>query len=313
MSSKQGPFVFTAAVIVGCLAVGLASVVFAKDVPSLVVSVILACGVATLLYGIIGGVSEAGFDFGPLKVGGSAAVLLGGAWLFNQLLDPQLSQIRKEARVERYAFVLGKHAKPPDGWFAIDKRDGVPIKVEFTDPVTGNTQAVESPDLPQLPLKLAEEEGRQRYLVLGTGADVDQSFGYVNLNDLVSAVGSVGGMKPGTVYGPSRLYMATGGQMPDGLSSSWGDSGSCRGMSMPFLIEVKRFHDGFADYDLTSCGTSGGAAPDHSSSLKSGVGELVDLTIEGRKRNFLIAVVAADHRKSPLWSSFLAIEMEAGR
>ncbi len=79
------------------------------------------------------------------------------------------------------------------------------------------------------------------------------------------------------------------------------------------MIEVGRFHDGFADYDLTSCGAGEGATPGHSSSLASGDGELVELTIEGRRRSFLIAVVAADHQSDPLWSSFLAIEMEPAR
>ena len=79
MSVKHGSFIL--GVIVGCLALGVALVVFVKDVPALVISVVLACAVASLLYGILGGVSAAGFDLGPLKMGGSAAVLLGSVWL----------------------------------------------------------------------------------------------------------------------------------------------------------------------------------------------------------------------------------------
>ena len=67
-------FVFTAIVIVGCLALATVLVVFV-EVPALVVSVLLACGVATLLYGFLGGVSEAGFNFAPIKMTGSAAFL----------------------------------------------------------------------------------------------------------------------------------------------------------------------------------------------------------------------------------------------
>ena len=40
---------------------------------------------------ILGGVGEAGFNRGPIKMGGSAAVLIGGAYLFNMLLEPQLA------------------------------------------------------------------------------------------------------------------------------------------------------------------------------------------------------------------------------
>ena len=77
---------------------------------------------------------------------------------------------------------------------------------------------------------------------------------------------------------------------------------------MPFQIEVVRF-SGFADYDLRRCNAAPGAQPDHSSSLRSGQGELVLLTIQGQPRSFLIAVVAADHQSNPPWSTFFAVEM----
>ena len=92
--AKRGPF----QVVVGCLVLGVALVVFAKAVPALVVSVRLACAVASLLYGILGGVSYAGFDLGPFKVGGSVAVLLASVWLFNSELDLQLEQIEMGVR-----------------------------------------------------------------------------------------------------------------------------------------------------------------------------------------------------------------------
>ncbi len=315
MASKHGPFIFTAAVVVGCLATGLASVIFAKGVPSLVVSVILACGVASLLYGIIGGVTEAGFDFGPLKVGGSAAVLLGGVWLFNQLLDPQLEKIRQDSRIDQYAFDFDKHANPPDGWFAVDRSDGVPIRVEFTDPVTGEVdETIKRPAGVDLPLKLAEEEGRDdRYLILGSGADPEQSLGYIGLRDLISAVGSLGGRKPARVFGSKNLYLTNANSLPDGQSPRWGSRGPCLGeKKMPFLLEVSKFDNEFADFHLTRCGSAEGAVPDHSSSLASGQSEIVGLEIEGRRREFLIAVAGARHWTDPAFSTFVVVEMEAG-
>ena len=317
MSVKHGSFIL--GVIVGCLALGVALVVFVKDVPALAISVVLACAVASLLYGILGGVSAAGFDLGPLKMGGSAAVLLGSVWLFNQALGPQLEKIRHEKRVDQFGFNFDEHAAPSDGWFAIDESTGIPVEVAFTDPVTDEVvETVKGPTSAGLPLKLVSEEGNDRYLVLGTRAEVGQGLGYVRARDLISAVGSIG-WKPGTVYGFQRLYLAREGELPPDMERQWGNT-VCRGESMPFVIEAVRFR-GFADYDLRRCDAAEGAEPDHSSSLASGDGELVELTIEGERRSFLIAVVAADHRSplerpdpnEPPWSTFLVIEMESAR
>ena len=308
MPFKRGPFIFIASVIVGCLVVGVSAVVFTKNVPSLVVSVVLACGVASLLYGIIGGVTEAGFNFGPLKVGGSAAVLIGGVWLFDRLLDPQLEKIRAEARVEQYSFDLKKHAKPAEGWFAIDATYGVPVDVEFINPVSGLVEGkVSKPVAANLPLKLAEEEDNDRYLVLGYGAG--PGLGYVSLRDVISAAGSGGGMTPGRVYGFKRLHLSQSEELPIDKPRQWGSKDRCLGKSLPFLIRVVHFDDGFAKYDLTACGAGEGEPPAHQSSLASGDGELVWVTIKGRRRAFMIAVVAANHQEIPPWSTFLVIEM----
>ncbi len=316
MSAKRGPFVFIASVIVSCLVLGVALVVFfVEAVPALVVSVLLACSVATLLYGILGGVSEAGFNFGPIKMGGSAAVLIGGAWYFNSALDPQLEKIRYERRIAQFNFE--EIAAPSDGWFAIDESTGVPVEVVFTDPVTGEVvETVQRPNSASLPLKLASDEGNDRYLVLGTDAAVGQAIGYVPTRDLIIALNSIG-LQPGTIYGPQRLYLTTEGELPPGMERRWGNT-ECRGESMPFEIEVVRFHE-FADYDLRRCDAVEGAEANYSSSLDNDTGELLELTIEGRRRHFLIAVVGADHRppqerpdpNEPPWSSFLVIEMES--
>ena len=74
-------------------------------------------------------------------------------------------------------------------------------------------------------------------------------------------------------------------------------------------LRTVRFDRGYADYEVFVCGGSGDAAPDHESSLASGDGELVELEIGGDTRHFLIAVLAANHLKSPFWSSFLVTEM----
>ncbi|MYB38938.1 MAG: hypothetical protein F4Y26_16450 [Gammaproteobacteria bacterium] len=53
--SRTGPFVFVAFVIVGCLMSGVVLASFdAFAAPAMVIAIVLACGVATLLYGILG-------------------------------------------------------------------------------------------------------------------------------------------------------------------------------------------------------------------------------------------------------------------
>ena len=311
--AKGGPFAVVAAVVFGCLILGVALVVFVAEVPALVVSVVLACAVASLLYGILGGVSDAGFDLGWLKMGGSAAVLLGSVVLFNRVLDPQLEQIRDERRVEQFSFDFDRHAVPAGNWFAIDERLGVPVAVAFTDPVTDTVvETVNRPTGASLPLQLAPT-GNDRYLVLGVGAEMGQEIGYVSGRDLISVIDSIG-WQPGTVYGFQRLHLLSEGELPQGMVRRWGNT-ACRGESMPFEIEVVRF-SGFTDYDLRQCDAAEGAAPDHSSSLDNHSGELVELTIEGQNRSFLVGVVAADHRPNtnePPWSTFFVIEMVSGR
>ena len=305
---KNSPFVFTAIVIGGCLVVSVVLVVFFKDIPALVVSVVLACGVATLLYCILGGVSKAEFDLGVLKVGGSAAVLLGGSWFFNSELDPQLEKIRLENRIEQFGFDFNKHAAPSDGWFALNKNTGIPVKVEFTNPVTNQVVAtVQIPDSADLPLKLVSQESTGRYLVTGSEAEPKEGFGYVRPSSLI-------GWETGTVYGFQRLYIAREGYLPSGMKRRWGNT-VCRHRSMPFEIMAVRFRDGYADYDIRRCNAVKEAPPDYSSSLRSGDVELVELKIERTRRSFLVAVVAADHTSSnpnkPPWSAFLVIEINS--
>ena len=303
---------------VGFLGLAVVLAVFHANVPALVISVFLACGVASLLYGILEGVTGASVNFGGwLQVGGSGAVLLGSAWLFNSPLDQQLTRIRAENRFEEYGFDFDERAVPSDGWFAIDEGTGIPVEVAFTDPVTDRVvEIVQRPISASLRLRLASEEGTDRYLVLGTSATVSQAVGYVPGRDLISAVDSVG-WQPGTVYGPQRLFLSPEGDLPPGAERRWGNT-ECRGESMPFEIEVVRLY-GFTDYDLRRCDGGAGAGVDYSSSLNNDHGELVELMIQSERRRFLIVVVAADHRPPgerqepnlPPWSSFLVIEMES--
>ena len=205
MSAKRGQFIFSAIIVVGCLVVGIALGAFVDYAPAVMVAVVTACALAMLVYAFLGGISEAGFNFGPVKMTGSAAVLLGSAWWINTALEPQLEQIRDERRIEQFSFDFDEHAAPADGWFAVDERTAVPVAVEFTDPVTERTaEVVTPPSAPNLPLKLVPEPNNENYLVMGTGTETGPGLGYVSAPDLVSAVGAIG-LQPGTGYGFQRL------------------------------------------------------------------------------------------------------------
>ena len=225
--------------------------------------------------------SQARFDLGRLKLGGSAAVLLGGVWFFNGQLDPQLERIRSERKIERFSFDFDEHVEPSKGWFGINEGTGEPVEVKFTDPVTD--EVVETVEIPS-----SSEWSR-----------------------------SLIGWKPATIYGVQRLYIARGDDLPVGMARRWGNT-ECLGASMPFEIEAVKFQDDFVYYHLKRCDAAEGADPDHTSALQSRQGELVELEIKGSPRRFLVAVLATDHRprpelNGPPWSTFLVIEIEASR
>ena len=316
MSGGKGPFVIVAVVIVGCLGAGVALATFIEQAAALVVSVVLACAVASLLYGILGGVSQAGFNFGPLKMGGSAAVLLGSVFLFNQTLEPQLREIREynleeavDLALSDAEFDFDRHVDPPANWFAIDRATAVPIDVGFTDP-QGNEpmQVVRRPFSPNLRLRL-EPQDESSFLVLGVDADSGDGLGHIQMQQLRNVIGSFGEFTPERIYGPRRLHLVAEGILAEDTPREWGSSGRCLGTSLPMRLRAVRFDQGYADYEVFVCGGSGDAAPDHESSLASGDGELVELEIGGDTRHFLIAVLAANHLESPFWSSFLVTEM----
>lgn len=124
--SKTGPFALVAIVIVGCLASGVWISMSDRDAPSLVVAVVLACAVSALLYSILGSVGEANCKLGPVKMGGSAAVLIGSTYLFDMLLEPQLAA-RRDARLEdaleRASFDFERHVSVCGGLVRHRSRD----------------------------------------------------------------------------------------------------------------------------------------------------------------------------------------------
>ena len=110
VKKKDSRFIFSAIVIVGCSVASVLLVVFVKGVPAVLVAMVMSFAASTLVYAVLGGITEAGFNWGPLKVTGSAAVLLGGAWWINQELERQLR-----------SFNFAAYATPAADWFAIHR------------------------------------------------------------------------------------------------------------------------------------------------------------------------------------------------
>lgn len=59
------------------------------EMPPIVPSIFLATGIATLVYYFLGGIQDARFDMGPIKLGGSIAALIASAWFIDSKLENQ--------------------------------------------------------------------------------------------------------------------------------------------------------------------------------------------------------------------------------
>lgn len=301
MQTPHAPLILSILIILVCLAAGVALAVFVPDTPAVVIAAVLACAIATLTYTLLGGVTEAGFDLGPVRLVGSGAMLVGSLWVINHYLDPQLSQVRRE----RSGFHLDRHVAPPDGWFALNRTTGVPLTVDFIDPVTqAVVDTVQPPTTLTLRLGLVADEDNDRYRVVGIDTAAEQAIGYVTASEIANFAGSLP-WQP-RFYGLQRLHLIENG----GLARRWGNA-ECSGAGMPFEIEALRFY-GFTDYALRLCDSPEDAGPDHASTLNNRAAELVALTVQNRERTFLIGVVAADHQSNPAWSTFVAFEMRSG-
>lgn len=300
MQTRSAPFIVSTFLIFGCLTAGVL-LAFVKDVPAVLVAVVLACGITTLAYTLLGGVTGAGFHLGPVKLAGSAAVLVGSIWLINLYLDPQLAQLRRA----RSGFDINRHADPAGGWFALDRTSGVPLTVKFSDPATQTVVAtVQPPSTLTLRLRLVADEENDRYRVAGIGDEADEAIGYVTASEIANSAGSLP-WQP-RFYGLQRLHLTESG----GLARRWGNA-ECSGAGMPFEIEALSFR-GFTDYALRLCDSPEDAGPDHKSTLNNRAAEVVVLAVQNRKRAFLIGVVAADHQSDPAWSTFVAFEIRFG-
>ena len=225
------------------------------------------------------------------------------------LLEPQLDaqrQARLEDALAPVSFDFERHVSPAAGWFAIDRETGAPVSVRFTDPVgTRQPKTIRPPERARLRLKIGQRDQGNVHLV--SGVDAEAGLGYVNHRQLKAMLGALGELVPYRTYGPRRLHLVRSGELPLDKPRTWGLDHCVRNL-MPLQLSVERFYESSAVYEVLPCDSGDPIR----SSLASGTAELHQLMIEGRRRSFVIAIVSADHRTSPFWSSFLVIELVEG-
>jgi len=68
---------------------------FVKDDYPIIISLLFATGVSTLVYHFLGGIKNAQFNTGAIKLGGSMAALLASTVLINAQLEEQLDSIKE--------------------------------------------------------------------------------------------------------------------------------------------------------------------------------------------------------------------------
>ncbi|MFP4024173.1 MAG: hypothetical protein ACLFVR_06565 [Thiohalospira sp.] len=108
--SKFEKIVIILALIIGFI--GGTILVFVDKTPAIIISILLATGIATLVYHFLGGIENAQFNTGAIKLGGSMAALLASAWLINPQLEKQLNSISNESKYHinaNYEIVNSNH------------------------------------------------------------------------------------------------------------------------------------------------------------------------------------------------------------
>ena len=97
-------------------------------IPPPIISIFLGIAVSALLYRFLGGVHNASFTVGALKVTGTAAILIGVAYWSNS----QLEKYMPEHVPEYPAFDFENDVSPDSSaWYAVDLDTGKPVSINF--------------------------------------------------------------------------------------------------------------------------------------------------------------------------------------
>lgn len=124
--------VIVVSIVMSLLLAPLLSILWFLDnpitVPPPIISIFLGIAVSALLYRFLGGVHDASFTVGALKVTGTAAILIFVAWWSNG----ELKQFIPDKKTPAEPFDLSKHVIPsPEKWYAVSKESGAPLVLEF--------------------------------------------------------------------------------------------------------------------------------------------------------------------------------------
>ena len=105
------PTAFEKIVIISSLVIGFLGAVIMVyfKMPSIISSVFLATGIATLVYYFLGGISDSSFDMGPVRLGGSIAALIASAWIINLELKDQITTSETVLQLNVNHEILNEH------------------------------------------------------------------------------------------------------------------------------------------------------------------------------------------------------------
>ena len=103
MENKFEKIVIVVSLIIGFLG-GILLIAF--KFPPVIPSVFIAMAISVLVYHFLGGIQEAGFNMGPVKMGGSIAALIGCAFVINHYLDGQVKRDLGTLRITKDMIVV---------------------------------------------------------------------------------------------------------------------------------------------------------------------------------------------------------------
>lgn len=129
--SAEDIVIIIAIVITLLLAPALTVLWYLKEpilVPPPIIAIFLGIAVSSILYRFLGGIHNASFTFGALKVTGSAAILIFVAWWSNEELKTFMPDIAPKTP----AFDLSKDVIPAaNSWYAVSSETGKPVSLSF--------------------------------------------------------------------------------------------------------------------------------------------------------------------------------------
>ncbi len=237
-------------------------------VPPPIISIFLGIAVSALLYRFLGGVQDASFTVGALKVTGTAAILIAVSVWANDELEEYIPSVHGTS------FDITRHSIPDsDTWLAVNKETGNPITLEFPK----FNQKHDPPSLEELNLM---RKGRDINLILENG-DIfaylknggDRVLGQIPKNE-INKIGFYGDEKIQLI--PYRVVTLGASQKEDITAN------------LPFVIETRGFNDNYTRFALIP--KSGGDEIHEGAILLRGAD-----VVEYQNHHYLISVVQVNH------------------